>query len=133
MVEAAGRQAKLEAELAEWWEDLWQAHIGSQVVLVAVPAGWGRSTVLDRFAAGIDARDDAPVTFTVRIESQALQALEATGLRAQALARALQVQVLRADLGEAAEQHRAAERPGWMSRPVRRSWVWAWPACSFPG
>ena len=45
------RHADLAAELVEWWEDLWQAHTGSRVVLVRVPPGWGRSsTVLDRFA-----------------------------------------------------------------------------------
>jgi ATP/maltotriose-dependent transcriptional regulator MalT len=47
---------------AEWWEDLWQAGTGSRVVLVCVPAGWGRSTVLDRFQAEVADRDDAPVT-----------------------------------------------------------------------
>src|SRR6266480_1332664 len=104
MVEGAG-QAGLLAELAEWWEDLWRERVGSQVVLVAVPAGWGRSTVLDRFAVGIKTRDDAPVTLTVRIDSQALQALESAGSRSQALARALQRQVLQAGLGEAAERH----------------------------
>jgi len=40
-------------ELAEWWEDLWQVPTGSRVILVSVPAGWGRSIVLDRFAEGI--------------------------------------------------------------------------------
>jgi hypothetical protein len=34
----------LAAELVEWWEDLWQAHTGSRVVLVRVPPGWGRSS-----------------------------------------------------------------------------------------
>jgi tetratricopeptide (TPR) repeat protein len=111
------RHAELAAELTEWWEDLWQAHTGSQVVLVAVPTGWGRSTVLDRFKERIDARNDAPVTLTVRIEGQALQALETAGFRAQALARALKVQVLRADLGEAAEHHRVVERLG-LDEPV---------------
>ena len=40
---------KLYGELAEWWEDLWQRGIGSHVVLVPVPSGWGRSTVLGEF------------------------------------------------------------------------------------
>ncbi len=107
MVEVATRQARLVGELAEWWEDLWQTPTGSRVVLVVAPRGWGRSTALDRFVTGISARDDAPVTFTIQIEGQALQAIEAPGSRAQALARALQVQVLRANLDEATEQHRA--------------------------
>ena len=75
----SGRHAELAGELVEWWEDLWQAHTGSRVVLVAVPPGWGRTTVLDRFAEAAGA-DDAPVTLTVRIEGQALRALETAGL-----------------------------------------------------
>ena len=35
----SGRHAELAGELVEWWEDLWQAHTGSRVVLVAVPPG----------------------------------------------------------------------------------------------
>ena len=42
----SARHAELAGELVEWWEDLWQAHTGSRVVLVAVPPGWGRTTVL---------------------------------------------------------------------------------------
>jgi hypothetical protein len=52
----SGRHAELTGELVEWWEDLWQAHTGSRVVLVAVPAGWGHSTVLNRFMEKIDVR-----------------------------------------------------------------------------
>ncbi len=112
MMEGAGRQARLAAELAEWQEDLWRAHTGSRIVLVRVPAGWGHRPVLDEFAAGIDALDDVPVTLTVRIDSQAVRALETAGLQSRALARMLQVQVLRADLGEAADQHRVMEQLG---------------------
>jgi hypothetical protein len=53
-------------ELTEWWEDVSVGGIGSQVVLLAVPPGWGRSSVLD----GLDqaaAAADGPVTLTVRI------------------------------------------------------------------
>jgi hypothetical protein len=42
MQEGRGRHAELMAELAVWQEDLWLRHKGSQVVLVKVPAGWGR-------------------------------------------------------------------------------------------
>jgi hypothetical protein len=96
-----GRHAELVAELAEWWEDLWQAHTGSRVVLVPVPAGWGRSTVLNRFATTIASREDAPVTLTVRIEGQKLPGEPA-----------LQAHVLRTCLAEAARRHRAAELLG---------------------
>ena len=42
----SGRHAELAEELVEWWEDLWQRGMTSRVVLVAVPPGWGRTTVL---------------------------------------------------------------------------------------
>ena len=57
----SGRQAELAGELVEWWEDLWQRGMTSRVVLVAVPPGWGRTTVLDRLAEAAGA-DDVPVT-----------------------------------------------------------------------
>src|SRR5690242_19392909 len=97
----SGRHAELAAELDEWWENLWQAHTGSQVVLVTMPPGWGRSTVLDRFAARLASRGEAPVTLTVRIDGQKLPGEPA-----------LQAQVLRACLAEAARRHRAAELLG---------------------
>jgi tetratricopeptide (TPR) repeat protein len=53
-------------ELTEWRENLGQGGIGSQVVLVAVPPGWGRSTVLDEFAAVVGG-DKGPATLVVRI------------------------------------------------------------------
>jgi hypothetical protein len=112
MVEGAGRQAELAVELSEWWEDLWQRHTGSRVVMVRVPPGWGRTTALNQFAAKIAGREDAPVTLTIWIQSQAVRALETAGLRSRELARTLQAQVLEADLGEAAEQHRWVHQRG---------------------
>ena len=70
MVEGAGRHAALVAELAEWAEDLWQVCTGSRVVLVKVPSGWGRTTVLERFQAEITDREDAPVTLTIRVDGR---------------------------------------------------------------
>jgi tetratricopeptide (TPR) repeat protein len=95
------RHAELATELAEWWEDLWQAHTGSQVVLVSVPDGWGRTTVLNRFEADITSRDDAPVTLTVRVNGLDLRDEPA-----------LQAQLLRACLAGAARRPRAAELLG---------------------
>ena len=54
-------------ELAEWWEDLWQRGIGSHVVLVPVPSGWGRSTVLREFGALVE-DDDGPVRVVVFLD-----------------------------------------------------------------
>ena len=55
-----GRHAAVAGELVEWWEDVCLRGIGSRVVLVAVPTGWGRSTVLDHVEE-VTGRDDAPV------------------------------------------------------------------------
>ena len=84
MQEGAGRHADLATELGEWWEDLWRAHTGSRVVLVQVPAGWGRSTILDRFAKAITRREDTPVTFTARVNGQDLRD-ETLGIQAEKL------------------------------------------------
>ena len=78
-----GRHAELAAELAEWQEDLCQRHTGSRVVLVKVPSRWGRTTVLDRFQAQIEAREDAPVTLTIRMSGRDLPG--ETSFQAQAL------------------------------------------------
>jgi hypothetical protein len=61
-----GRHRAVAEELAEWWEDVAEGGIGSQVVLVAVPPGWGRSAVLQHFAAAAGG-DDGPVTLVVTI------------------------------------------------------------------
>jgi tetratricopeptide (TPR) repeat protein len=84
--DAAGssRHAELAAELTEWWEDLWQVPTGSRVVLVPVPAGWGRSTILDRFAADIAARDDGPVVPPIRVDGQNLGS-QTIGVQAEKL------------------------------------------------
>jgi hypothetical protein len=50
----AGRHRAAAEELAEWWEDLCDREIGSQVVLLAVPPGWGRSAVLAEFRVGAE-------------------------------------------------------------------------------
>ena len=52
----AGRHRAVAGELAEWLEDLAGRGIGSRVVLVAVPPGWGRSAVLRQFAAAAGGR-----------------------------------------------------------------------------
>ena len=96
----SGRHAELAGELVEWWEDLWQRGTTSRVVLVAVPPGWGRTTVLDRLAKAAGA-DDAPVTLIARINGQELP--EGAGVQAA---------VMRDCLAEAAMRHRAAELLG---------------------
>ena len=96
----SGRHAELAGELVEWWEDLWQRGMTSRVVLVAVPPGWGRTTVLDRLAEAAGA-DDAPVTLIARINGRELP----DGAGAQAA-------VLRDCLAEAGTRHPVAELLG---------------------
>jgi tetratricopeptide (TPR) repeat protein len=88
------RHAELGAELREWWERLWRPRTGSRVVLVAVPTGWGRSAVLERFEADISSRDDAPVTLTVRVNGEDLRGATI----------GVQAEKLRACLAEAAHR-----------------------------
>jgi tetratricopeptide (TPR) repeat protein len=100
MWDAPFRQAAVAEELTEWWEDLWQRDTGSRVVLAEVPPGWGRTTVLDHFAAVVS-RDDAPVSLLVRINGKDLP--EEAGMQALALRRCL---------AEAGGRHRVAELLG---------------------
>ena len=48
MVLMSQYQAEALEELQEWREDVRERGIGSRVVLLAVPGGWGRSEVLTR-------------------------------------------------------------------------------------
>ena len=98
----SGRHAELAEELVEWWEDLWQRGMTSRVVLVAVPPGWGRTTVLDRLAEAAGA-DDAPVTLIARINGRELPEKKLVGAQAAAL---------RDYLAEAATRHPVAELLG---------------------
>jgi hypothetical protein len=71
-------------ELREWWEDLWQRGIGSRVVLLKVPPGWGRSRVLDRVAEDVNS-EGAPVTVVLRIPGRGLP--DGTGPQAEQIRR----------------------------------------------
>jgi hypothetical protein len=75
------RQKAAAAELAQWWDGLRLGGSGSHAVLLAGPAGWGRSTVLDRLPEII--RADAPISLEVRINGRSLP--DGPGLQAPAL------------------------------------------------
>jgi hypothetical protein len=80
-VQASRVQDEVVEELLEWREDVAAGAIGSRVVLLAVPAGWGRSTVVALFReqAGGEGR---PVF--VEVDGGAHlgdRAVQATGLR----------------------------------------------------
>ena len=61
------RQAEVLEEFGEWREDVREAGIGPRVVLLAVPAGWGRSAVLARFRDTVDDAD-GPVTVVAGVD-----------------------------------------------------------------
>jgi hypothetical protein len=79
------RQKAAAAELAQWWDGLRLGGIGSHAVLLAGPAGWGRSTVLDQLPEII--RADAPVSLEVRINGRSLP--DGPGPQASALRESL--------------------------------------------
>jgi hypothetical protein len=58
-------------ELAQWWEGIRQGGDGSHAVLLAGPAGWGRSTVLDQLAETISGTD-AQVSVVVHVSGRSL-------------------------------------------------------------
>jgi AAA ATPase domain len=80
------RQKAAAAELAQWWEGIAQGGVGSHAVLLAGPAGWGRSTVLDQLHE-IISRADAPVSLVVRMSGRSLP--DGSGQQAAALRDAL--------------------------------------------
>jgi tetratricopeptide (TPR) repeat protein len=76
------QQAEVLEELEEWREDVRERGIGSRVVLLAVPKGWGRSAVLARFRDSVDEADD-PVTVVAGIDGNLPggRAVQAAALR----------------------------------------------------
>jgi hypothetical protein len=80
------RQKAAAAELAQWWAGIAPGGIGSHAVLLAGPAGWGRSTVLDQLPE-IISRDGGPAGLLVRVNCRSLPAQP--GPQAAALREAL--------------------------------------------
>src|SRR5579859_3538305 len=78
----SSRHQQLLEELAEWWEDIRDAGIGSRVVLVEVPRAWGATTVLREFH-GMAGDPDAPITIPVGVNNVPLvnRAVQAEALR----------------------------------------------------
>lgn len=75
------RHAAVLEELIEWWEDISRDQVGSQVVLIPIPTGWGRTTLLARFTGLIEA--DEQVSLTVSVRGGSLP--EGLGLQAAAI------------------------------------------------
>ena len=74
------RQKAAATELAQWWDGLRPGGSGSHAILLAEPAGWGRTTVLDQLPEII--RTDAPI-LEVRINGRSMP--DGPGLQAAAL------------------------------------------------
>jgi tetratricopeptide (TPR) repeat protein len=100
MLQFSQRQSVVLDELTGWWEDIFQRKIGSQAVFLAVPPGWGRTTLLEGFAAVIG-DPEAYLTIAVSIAGGSLPD-----------GAALQTQVLRGCFAEAVVRHRAVELLG---------------------
>ena len=93
------RHAAALDELVEWWQDLSRQEINSRAVLLPVPPRWGRTHLLNEFAAFVE--DDEAVSIVVRVPGAALP----DGLGLQALE-------LRKLFSEARVKHRVAELLG---------------------
>ena len=99
MVGDSDRHTAVLDELVEWWQDLSRQEINSRAVLLPVPPRWGRTHLLNEFAAFVEA-DDA-ISIVVRVPGAALPA----GLGVQAL----ELQKL---FSEARVEHRVADLLG---------------------
>jgi hypothetical protein len=80
------RQKAAAAELVQWWDGMRQGGLGSHAVLLAGPAGWGRSTVLDQLPEIISSPAGAS-SLHVRVNGRSLP--DRPGLQAPALRDAL--------------------------------------------
>jgi hypothetical protein len=95
----SNRHAAALDELVGWWQNLSRQEISSRAVLLPVPPRWGRTYLLDQFAAVVE--DDEAVSIVVRVPGAALPG----GLGLQALE-------LRELFSEARVRHRVAELLG---------------------
>lgn len=55
-------------QLIQWWEDVTIHGIGSRVVRVAAPSGWGRTTLLDGFTAAV--LEAVPFSVVLRMDGK---------------------------------------------------------------
>jgi hypothetical protein len=65
------RQKAAATELAQWWDGIRHGGIGSHVVLLAGPPGWGRSTVLGQLPLMVSGAS-TPVSLLVAINGRSL-------------------------------------------------------------
>jgi hypothetical protein len=99
MAGGSDRHAAALDELVGWWHDLSRQEINSGAVILPVPPRWGRTYLLDQFAAVVEA--DGAVSIVVPVPAAKLP----DGLGLQALE-------LRKLFSEARVEHRVAELLG---------------------
>ena len=69
-MEVSSQHAAVLKELVEWWQDLSRQEINSQAVLLPVPQQWGRTHLLNQFAAAIEG--DEALSIVVPISAASL-------------------------------------------------------------
>lgn len=99
MVGVSGQHAAVLDELVEWWRDLSGQEINSQAVLLPVPPRWGRTHLLNQFAAVVE--EDEALSIVLMVRGASLP----DGLGLQAMA-------LRDLFREARVEHRVADLLG---------------------
>jgi hypothetical protein len=82
MAGSSYRRTAVLDELIGWWQELSRQEINSRAVLLPLPPRWGRTYLLDEFAAVVEG--DEAVSIVVRVPGAALPdglGLQALGLR----------------------------------------------------
>jgi tetratricopeptide (TPR) repeat protein len=100
MAGVVSRHAAAIEELANRWSEISRQGAASEVALLTVPPGWGRSYVLHELAASIEG-DEGPVTLLVQIDGRVLP--DDTGMQARLVCGLL---------SQATSHHRAAQLLG---------------------
>ena len=80
MAGVMSRYAGAIEELANRWRELSRPGAASEVTLITVPPGWGRSHVLHELAALIES-DEGPVTLLIQVDARVLP--DDTGMQAK--------------------------------------------------
>jgi tetratricopeptide (TPR) repeat protein len=99
VVASSDRHAAVLDELVEWWHDLSRREINSRAVLLPVLTRWGRTHLLNQFAAVVE--EDEALSILVSVQGASLP--DGLGLQAQGLQKLF---------SEARVEHRVAQLLG---------------------
>ena len=108
MVGDSRRHAAALGELVGWWQDLARQEINSRAVLLAVPPRWGRTFLLNQFAASVE--DDAALSIVIRVPGKSLP--DGLGAQAQKLRDLFRETRVDHEVVELLVEHRVAEKLG---------------------